>query len=1090
MPTTIQRISPLPLRDGEYPTSQHYNKMVGQVNQRIIENSGEQSYTTPTFGAWDRLVNFFETFQNNSNWGGIFHLGLTRTLGQLYGLSTNIGDLNETQERKRANRAEVRRLWSNTARILFESVNNVSDIPARGWPLHTERPAGWQQYRSHFNDDGSNRAIPRGKFFAEMMAYFLCEIGRGSPVETANPQEYSIRSVAPDYERLLAEPQFRLANQHPFTASVIEDSNGDDRRGIIVDASTPSFNLETDIENYNTDPDNPLDDGKEYSIFELVGQGQYTLDAGLETERAVTVDDYLWVPEGAATIAKVGADTAHSVEVIPMEKRAIEYYDIILMAYSLVATDYSYPRPNAVPPQPDSYYITKQKDAFKHYFEESLLKINRATRGDGDPYSWQPDSSVGVPGNASQDLRVKTPLFQYMVQWAKSRVGLMQVTSDSGAKYNERTKMLKLNENSFHDDLVEGQRYAIKLEIGVSFYDANDLLITEGTLDRIFDGEYVIETETTTNDMGEEEVTHEYFFKIDTDTTPAENITFLTGDSTMTVISQPRYRWNGFAFTFVSGDAALTPEREYYYRVKPLVSTLFGNVITHKWLRLLPYADEDHNITQEKTDTRCYSYYFTDLVTYLRCIATGFSIPDEFTINSDEDAPDASTYEPDTTGTEVEFQKGISTQNRIKLIKDFTIERYAKVLDLDNFIIGADKDENDRDRFGFIPNTTYSREVLSKLNEAINLLRAIRIHGITANFRVSTRTYKYERMIDPVFRGSTLPQLIEVLKTGDTSESDGMGYVVPGDTWTDYFYPNSDDVMYSHDPTNFRARRGTLISEVIDERDFVGVPPVTQVTDATINNIIYTEGITRYNILALRRGSTPITPDIDGDPYDFHWSVTAYWGRDWLDVPTTFLHDCTIIDKQIKLVVDNTFILRLPDYLKQRLNNFNFGITADFRVFLFNRRILNPAFLGVPADGGGAIHPNLFSIPQSDTITKIKDRTTLGFSISDDDIGTMQNALMLPIGVRVVRSGGLVTKVNDHTGDIGGPWTRHWTDVDRNRTIPELNDGSLDVSTLNVVTTETIDRTAGNANLMSHGSDYTSAENTTPTNQQLLFNMA
>ena len=82
----------------------------------------------------------------------------------------------------------------------------------------------------------------------------------------------------------------------------------------------------------------------------------------------------------------------------------------------------------------------------------------------------------------------------------------------------------------------------------------------------------------------------------------------------------------------------------------------------------------------------------------------------------------------------------IEQRGGVTLIRDYTVERLAEGLGLKNFIVAA----GNRDDFSALPNTDYARSVMSKLNDAVNLLRAVRVIPRYKIKFTSTR-YRYRR---------------------------------------------------------------------------------------------------------------------------------------------------------------------------------------------------------------------------------------------------------------------------------------------------------------------------------------------------------
>ena len=361
---TLQRVSLAPLRDGKYPTSQHWNALAGQINARVINNV----HGTSTSGCFDRLHGLFGSIKQRF-WDITKEPNLRVALGTLDNISTILS-------RPREN---IRSIFDILSPSLFEGFFNVTGTVSRSWykpgedltnrflsgitggiPQYTEFV---QSYAEILNDEGTELKLPLAKWVAEVMSAFLCEACNGS-TKSKSSGNYSVREIAPDFERLFTEKQFRFAHQVHF------DELNDD----ITDATI----VGTDYEMKEW--------GKDYCYFEIAGSGTYTITYLDNTEEEFVVDDYLWVDKGFISIRREGLSGAASA--VALTKRGITYCDVFLLAYAYISQfTVAFLAESQV--EQDQTTIISQQNILDAYFNKSEIVGDFSWLGLAKPLGWE-----------------------------------------------------------------------------------------------------------------------------------------------------------------------------------------------------------------------------------------------------------------------------------------------------------------------------------------------------------------------------------------------------------------------------------------------------------------------------------------------------------------------------------------------------------------------------------------------------------------------------------------------------------------------------------------------------------------------------
>lgn len=656
----IERISgQIPAKDPKGVTSQSWNTFASQVNQRIIENVGGQGIE----GAFNRVRDLFGSIHSR-----LFDLVANPNIAHPVG--TLIRDI-----RNRPTDRTAIRIGFLAAKPLFEGYAEIPDDLTRGWassvntPNYTIPPPPppiqnpvpfFQTYLKHLNDDGSKYVFPRAKYVAEVLSAFVSEFGRGNP-DVIKSNTYSIRDVAPDYERFFAEPQFRFAEQ---------------LKTVTIDDDKTTIGIGTEL----TDEESA--DGKTYRFFELIGTGTYRLsrtdDEGEQIEEEVNVDGYLWLPDGWSRVERISDEG--TAEATIMVKRAPTYADALLYAFIYLV--------NFTPIDTEKGTgAENQQSIFDSYFKDSTLSLE-GIMGEMPRQEWQ-KLGYGRRGAIQNDLAA------FGEWWCLRNYGSIFIVPNT-------TPVDQTNQNP-----------RVNTSIGV--YDD----VQKGIV-----------------------VVSESYFEIDLQ----YGFRGLEG-------------WEATAKKYKPADDATglmaDAEDKPFFKMPDTIT--LGS--SFSWVKILPYAKEDDNVTQEKSDTRCYAYYFTQAYTLLRCIATAFS---------------------DT----------IIGHGNVTIVRDLNVERFATALGLENFIVAA----NNRDHFSALPNTDYAVGVMSKLNDAVNLLRAIRVSPrYKIRFQQTSYRYVSNEMAcepsDPAFIARYARNLARNLTLPDGWEL----YAIPPGGWS---YLRADEDEY------------------------------------------------------------------------------------------------------------------------------------------------------------------------------------------------------------------------------------------------------------------------------------------------------
>lgn len=926
----IERIDLEPLRDGKFPTSQYWNKFAGQINQRILDNAGgaEAGGAYARLGYFFNLIHRHDYINAVAGFARLF--GATgETVSYLYSI---LRRLPANRDDPMDERFEIRSLtkFEAVAERFFEGLeeqdptghSGITYFPRRGWAYADESPVDFGSnnlvYLDNLSDDGTEFRSPRAKIFAEVIAAFVAHECRGWAGDTEDDTGYNVRDVAPPYLRFLSENQMRFALQW-FELGDKLDENGDPvlkddgtpeqeikRKWIDIDNDTRSFER-TDI-----DPPDPTDSYRKYDeaheemyakfrIFELVGQGRYRLTNDDGETRNVEVDGYLWLDDagGWKSIEKIG-DEDVAVKVVLLKVLKPRWMDLVLLAYLYCEREQLQPR------------SVRQESVFEYYFSESLLKVNPLSylkRDDTAPSldeqrRYYEDNQFGLQSKIGRFGEIWASRREGHFSWEASVPFNPRPDSAPTAQLiewdNDMARYELLNNNddkSVPPDnarwLIEGERYAVQIRLWLytlarstgTLPNGEEYIPRLGTavdwhtwkgLRAIVEMEYETEDYEHTSEIPNPDYDSTMPVSDDNPETIPETTTFKrhylrvvnSADENIIARLLPDA---GVAVRgrFIEDAAPNVPDRILGWIVptdrNSVWRDLFPNLSSSAYMigfprldsfvKLLPTATEDTppNITQETTDTRVFAYYFSDAMTYLRCISTGFSFEPEV----DEDAVD------DPNGTEI-TTPAIENSAGAAVIKDLTIERYAKLLGLQNFIIDAEK----RDMFAVVPNLNYGRNVLSKLNDAINLLRSVRISGrgipITFTFTRQKR-YGHSGLINSITEtGLTESGWVSMMEGWDARQDVRAGSVVtrrrPPSPFADpttrprYLFPNGSTPIWETDENGDRVINRVIVHLTHPAKaSFVKVPlgpPNATLNPDTFENdiIVYADTPETYQV--------------------------------------------------------------------------------------------------------------------------------------------------------------------------------------------------------------------------------------------------
>lgn len=766
--------------DGGRPTSQTWNAIAEQINERIVDNVGniEIDIQRQAVGTAGRLGHLFSVLKSSPDFA--FNHGLidfparisTILKLQLFHNYVGIFDWGETRRLQRQD-------WTKLADDLF--YGTLPPYHSRGWasgdidptsnlPFDTE-----QVYQPHWNNTGTATEIPNARLVGEMLSAIIAT-ANGHPDDKIG--NYDIQAIAPDFERFLSEPQCRLANEtHRIKIGAEEPRQ-----------AYQEFSIQTS------------------KIYEIFGKGTFTIDVGLDTERNITITGedtydmivgineldgepeikrqrfggYHWIPQGAASVW--ARDDAYGT-IVSLETRPPNYRDACLLTYlffcregvewlQVLDADDNEVESGADSPanrqrmeeyvadNPDTRIVEtttalKQHNGlFANYFNQSVGGII-------------PEANIEFIVEESPDL-IRSPV-QLAQQWIdKHYQGDIRVT---GSRYktsiSTSRKRVFISENYDPDGDIE--EWGDLLRQALEDKPIADWLFPSGRA-------------------------------------------FVRG----------KYVWDNLSQTH-------TPPTDDSAGVPPQIHIEFEDELPASfqptyWLRLLPLVKEDDppNIVLDPDDTRCFARLFNDAYCYLRCIATAFSLPAERINRDTNEAVD----DDDCSG------------NVITIIRDITVERFANELGIENF-------GGKYDQFGVCPNSEYIRATMSSLNDAVNLLRHVRVAGLTFNLRITGTDYEYEgNIIESQPAGNTTVALKVI---HDYLNRSGDDYDVPVvDAWWEpegLTWESVDDGFITTNDLPFLAYGGTSTDiEPVEFTNWAGSPigndPARQFLSASAENIL------------------------------------------------------------------------------------------------------------------------------------------------------------------------------------------------------------------------------------------------------------